>query len=958
MSSMFTRFAILMYLLAPVSGHTSPVQATAYQITPDHAGVTTSGGTLALQLKPLWSVTLPGAISYPIIADGGVFVTVAGLSGSTYGTQLYALAAQTGATLWPTVPLSGTYFWSNATYDDGKLFVLNYDGLLRSYDAHTGAPGWSAQLQGQYAFSSPPSASNGIVYTGGAGSGGTLYALTEATQSVVTASVANGDNSSPAIGPNGVYVSYPCQVYDFDPITLATIWHYNGPCDGGGGRTSVYANGKLYVRDWASSPPNIFDAATGNIVGSFTAGPAPAIGTTTGFFLANGTLSAVDLATNAQKWSFTGDGSLVSAPIVVDQAVIVASSSGNLYALDVNTGYTTWQAKAPAAISGPDEQDVSQPLTGLAVANGILVVPAGSTLVAYSIFGPPAPTSAVATSGVGFVQLDWSAAAGAASYNIYLGSTSGAEALTPVQSGVTGTTARITTGLVADGNSFFTIKALSPAGISAPSNEVSGQPLSVAAPSSLRGTPGTASVALAWSAVTGATGYSVYKATAPGAEASTPVLSGMTTPNATVAGLTPGVRYYFTVKAMAYAMTSASSNEVSATPSSAPPTNLVATSGASSVSLTWSASSGATSYNLYSGPSAGGESATPVLTGVSGTNATITGLTPGITYYFVARSVAGATTSAPSNEASAALPSATPAHNGSGGGGGLDALTLLVLALIAGWNLHRRLPVRPARRVSGASAIPIAALLVFATLLSGCVPVPYRPSTNVSHASISGDTTSSIVVEPASKLAMADSLARSIHKVEPRIVVDTHPDYSAMFSNGKNLDQILNPTHAAEVAALPADYLLTLGPRVHHKLHDTGAAAPFPYLPVFWVGYEKIQSVDTLCASLVDLHDPQSVNGILISSPYTEVIAAFAYGVGTIAQSESAMRQALAQDVAHALVGAHATGEIRLILLTQEGGDQAGSHKCTPEPPKRLSARADTGTDKGSTDGNAPVPPR
>ena len=719
----------------------------------------------------------------------------------------------------------------------------------------------------------------------------------------------------------------------------------------------MYANGKLYVRDWTSSPPNIFDAATGNIVGSFTAGPAPAIGITTGFFLANGTLSAVDLATNAQKWSFTGDGSLVSAPIVVDQAVIVASSSGNLYALDVNTGYTTWQAKAPAAIAGPDEQDVSQPLTGLAVANGILVVPAGSTLVAYSIFGPPAPTNAAATSGVGFVQLDWSAAAGAASYNIYLGSTSGAEALTPVQSGVTGTTARITTGLVAGGNSFFTIKALSPAGISAPSNEVSGQPLSVAAPSNLKGNPGAASVALSWSAVTGATGYSVYKATAPGAEASTPVLSGMTTPNATVVGLTPGVRYYFTVKAMAYAMISASSNEVSATPSSAPPTNLAATPGASSVSLTWSASSGASSYNLYSGPSAGGESLTPVLSGVNGTSATITGLTPGTTYYFVARSVAAATTSAPSNEASATLPSATPVHTG-GGGGGMDALTLMVLALIVGWNLRRRLPVRPLRRAGGTSAIPIAALLAFATFASGCVPVPYRPSATVSHAPIGGDTTPSIVVGPASKLAMVDSLARSIHEVEPRIVVDTHPDYSAMFSNGLNLDQILDPTHAAEVAALPADYLLTLGPKVHHKLHDTGAAAPFPYLPVFWVGYEKIQSMDTLCASFVDLHDPRSVDGILISSPYTEVIAAFGYGVGTVALTESAMQHALAKDVAQTLVGAHATGEIRLILLSQEGGDEAGSHKCTPEPPKRLSARADTGTDKGSTDGNAPVQQR
>ena len=51
----------------------APPQATTFQITPDHAGVTTSGGTLALQTQPVWSVQLPGPISYPLIDDGGVY---------------------------------------------------------------------------------------------------------------------------------------------------------------------------------------------------------------------------------------------------------------------------------------------------------------------------------------------------------------------------------------------------------------------------------------------------------------------------------------------------------------------------------------------------------------------------------------------------------------------------------------------------------------------------------------------------------------------------------------------------------------------------------------------------------------------------------------------------------------------------------------------------------------------
>ena len=110
---------------------------------------------------------------------------------------------------------------------------------------------------------------------------------------------------------------------------------------------------------------------------------------------------------------------------------------------------------------------------------------------------------------------------------------------------------------------------------------------------------------------------------------------------------------------------------------------------------------------------------------------------------------------------------------------------------------------------------------------------------------------------------------------------------------------------------------------------------PFPSSRSIWVGYEKRQSVDTLCASFADLHEPQTVDGILVASPYTEVIAAMVYGVGTIAMPEAPMRHVLAQDVAHRLAAAHPTGEIRLTILAQDGGDEPGSHVCMPEPAKK-----------------------
>jgi glycosidase len=83
------------------------------------------------------------------------------------------------------------------------------------------------------------------------------------------------------------------------------------------------------------------------------------------------------------------------------------------------------------------------------------------------------------------------------------------------------------------------------------------------------------------------------------------------------------------------------------------PTGLSATAGNGQVSLSWTGSSGATSYNLYRSTTSGGEGTTAVVTGITGTSYTNTGLTNGTTYYFKVAAVNSAGTSGQSNEASA-----------------------------------------------------------------------------------------------------------------------------------------------------------------------------------------------------------------------------------------------------------------------------------------------------------------
>ena len=89
------------------------------------------------------------------------------------------------------------------------------------------------------------------------------------------------------------------------------------------------------------------------------------------------------------------------------------------------------------------------------------------------------------------------------------------------------------------------------------------------------------------------------------------------------------------------------------------PTDVVATPGDASVTLSWTAALDADSYAVYQGTSAGAESAEPVLSGIQGTTATVSGLTNGTPYFFTVVAVNEAGSSAASSEVSA-VPNVAP----------------------------------------------------------------------------------------------------------------------------------------------------------------------------------------------------------------------------------------------------------------------------------------------------------
>jgi outer membrane protein assembly factor BamB len=370
--------------LAQTSGGTDV--ALGFQITTEHTGTIKTPG-LKLPLTIRWSIDLPGTASYPIIAQGDVFVISSGPP-----STLWALSAQTGATVWSQPIPSGFGEWIGAAYENGVLFVVPNSnpmfgsGAMFAFSAKDGSQVWSANLPGQYSFSSAPTAKNGIVYTGGAGEGGTVYAVQETNGLVLwTEPVENGDSSAPAVTQNGVYVSYVCpQTYRFNPKTGKQVWHYSGGCEGGGGESAAVYQGLVYARDVNAdqSAGVTLDATNGTLVGSFTSSYAPAFWDTSAIYIGADTVTAADITTGATVWTAVAPAgeSYSCASVVVNGIVYVPTSAGNLYGYEASNGKKAFSIGLGNAVACGEYFAV--PLVGLGGNDGLLVVPADGKVVA------------------------------------------------------------------------------------------------------------------------------------------------------------------------------------------------------------------------------------------------------------------------------------------------------------------------------------------------------------------------------------------------------------------------------------------------------------------------------------------------------------------------------------------------------------------------------------------------
>ncbi len=282
---------------------------------------------------------------------------------------------------------------------------------------------------------------------------------------------------------------------------------------------------------------------------------------------------------------------------------------------------------------------------------------------------PTAPTGLNATVGSSQIGLSWTAPAGADKYSVYRNGT----LLTTV------TTASYTdTGLTNGVTYSYYVVAFKQNSVgSTASATITATPVAAkpATPTGVTATAGSAQVVVSWTAVTGATSYSVYR--------NGTLVGSPTTATFTDTGLTNGTAYTYTVTANNTGGASTASAGVSATPQVAAPgvpTGVTATAGVGQVTVTWTAVSGATSYQLYRG--------TTLVSSPTTTSYVDTSLTAGTSVSYTVKAVNAGGASAASAAASATPTLAAPTGLAATAGNAQVALTWTAVTGATSYNVY------------------------------------------------------------------------------------------------------------------------------------------------------------------------------------------------------------------------------------------------------------------------------
>jgi len=281
---------------------------------------------------------------------------------------------------------------------------------------------------------------------------------------------------------------------------------------------------------------------------------------------------------------------------------------------------------------------------------------------------PAGPTNLTATPGNKQATLNWTPAANATGYYVYVKNISAGEtSFSQLPWPVTGSS-WVAGNLAAGGVYQFQLQSINDL-IRGGFSNVASVTASGATPggvTNLTATPGDGKATLSWTPVANATGYYVYVKNVSAGETSFSQLPWPVSGSSWVAStLTPGGKYQFQLQSINDFIRGGFSNIASVTVSGATPggvTNLTATAGNGKATLSWTPVANATGYYIYvKNVSAGETSFSKLPYPVPGPSWVAGTLTPGGRYEFRLQSVNGLILGGFSNIASVTVSGATPA---------------------------------------------------------------------------------------------------------------------------------------------------------------------------------------------------------------------------------------------------------------------------------------------------------
>ena len=175
-------------------------------------------------------------------------------------------------------------------------------------------------------------------------------------------------------------------------------------------------------------------------------------------------------------------------------------------------------------------------------------------------------------------------------------------------------------------------------------------------PSNLTAIGSAGQVILDWTAVSGASSYTVFWDNSTGVSSSSTAITSVSTDNYTHSSLDNGTVYYYKVAGVdSSGSVGALTTEVSAATPLPAPDNLSASGANNTIILTWASVSGATSYTLYWDNVSGIDSTDTTITSITNDNYTHSNMDNGSTYYYKVAAVNSSGTGTLSSVASALL---------------------------------------------------------------------------------------------------------------------------------------------------------------------------------------------------------------------------------------------------------------------------------------------------------------